>query len=239
MAGQIFSFEARSYGGRFLASFDRSCDTGPYGADSLRNSSLASLPGLLVQPAMIRRILLFTGHYRVPVLIAWLFCAGLTIWHQRIVVRYVEMVGELGSRTDGVVATPLSMPYTAFAADAQTWVRHALALLEGGETRLRFTRIDNAPDGREVHWNSGWAWCIALAGRLEQWMHGAPLLPSVERAALWLPSATLIVLSLSCCHFGLPDMAALLPGLSSSLLWSAVRGFSRVFSQDMSTITVF
>ena len=98
---------------------------------------------------------------RLLVIIAWLFASSLVVWHQRIVDRYLAIAGDLGQRPEGRPETPLTIAYPAFAADAQTWVRHALSLLEGDELRLRFTRIDNAPAGREVHWNSAWAWCIA------------------------------------------------------------------------------
>lgn len=133
---------------------------------------------------------------RVLVLAAWLFASCLVVWHQRIVDRYLAIAGDLGQRPEGRSETPLTIAYPAFAADAQTWVRHALSLLEGNELRLRYTRIDNAPAGREVHWNSAWAWCIAGAGKIEHWVTGQPLPRAVERATLWLPSAVLIAFSL-------------------------------------------
>jgi tetratricopeptide (TPR) repeat protein len=138
----------------------------------------------------------FGARPRFIVLIAWLFASSLVVWHQRIVDRYLVIAGDLGNRPEGRAVTPLNMAYPAFAADAQTWVRHALSLLEGNDLRLRFTQIDNAPAGREVHWNSAWAWSIALAGKLEHWVTGQPLPQAVERATLWLPSVVLIVFSL-------------------------------------------
>jgi drug/metabolite transporter superfamily protein YnfA len=104
-------------------------------------------------------------------------------------------LGRLGLRGDAQAATPLRQAYPAVAIDAMTWVRHALSLLEDGQVRLRHTSIDNAPDGREVHWNSGWAWAIAGAGRAYQWLHGGPIEHAVEKATLWLnPFAFMIAI---------------------------------------------
>ena len=72
-----------------------------------------------------------------------------------------RIAGQLGMRGAAPAATPLTQAYPAFAADAQVWVRHALSLIEGDKLQLRYTTIDNAPKGREVHWNSAWAWAIA------------------------------------------------------------------------------
>src|SRR5471032_3003397 len=91
-----------------------------------------------------------------------------SLYAQAFIVRdYLAIVSQLGLRGAAEASTPLKQPYPAFAADAQTWVRHALALEEGKDIQLRHTDIDNAPDGREVHWNSAWAWTIAGAG----WIH--------------------------------------------------------------------
>ena len=40
------------------------------------------------------------------------------------------------------------------AFDGYVWNRHAEKLGENGNWRLRTTDLDNAPEGREVHWNS-------------------------------------------------------------------------------------
>ena len=110
--------------------------------------------------------------------------------------QYLDLVDQLGLRGAQVSATPLKEAYPAFAADAQTWVRHALSLLEGHESRLRFTTIDNAPNGREVHWNSAWAWTIAGAGWVHHLFTGLPVTNSVERATVWLNPVVLFVLIL-------------------------------------------
>ncbi len=106
--------------------------------------------------------------------------------------RYLDVVSQVGTRGMSTVNTPMRQMYPAFAADAQTWVRHALALLEGNDLRLRHTTIDNAPHGREVHWNSAWAWSIAGAGWVYHLFSGQPLTTSVEKATVWLNPAVFL-----------------------------------------------
>jgi tetratricopeptide (TPR) repeat protein len=120
------------------------------------------------------------------------------IFSQAAIVRdYLTTTGALGLRGNQVSAAPLKRAYPAFAADALVWVRHSLALIEGKDLRLRHTNIDNAPEGREVHWNSAWAWCIAGAGQLHHLFTGYPIEYSVECATLWLnPTAQLALLIL-------------------------------------------
>ncbi len=122
-------------------------------------------------------------------LVAW------TLYAQAFIVRdYLSIVGQLGLRGAPEASTPLKQPYPAFAADAQTWVRHALSLAEGSDLRLRYTQIDNAPDGREVHWNSAWAWTIVGAGKVHSLFTGSPLPTSIEKATVWLNPTALLVL---------------------------------------------
>jgi tetratricopeptide (TPR) repeat protein len=127
----------------------------------------------------------------------WAFVVGLLFAHTLAMRDYLTMAGSLGLRGSNQAPTPLRQTCMSFAVDAQTWIRHALALSEGHDLQLRSTTIDNAPDGREVHWNSAWAWLIVGSGRLRQSMTGEPLPTAVERASMWLNFAvfsTLIVL---------------------------------------------
>lgn len=124
----------------------------------------------------------------------WILGAILLFAHVEVVRGYLNTTSALGLRGAPEAATPLQQTYPAFAADAQVWVRHALALLEGDGLRLRYTEIDNAPHGREVHWNSAWAWTIAGFGWLDHWLTRRPLPQAVEGVTLWLPSFTLVVL---------------------------------------------
>ena len=129
------------------------------------------------------------------VLVAAWTLAAFTLFHQTTLVRdYLEIVGQLGLRGATTASTPLRQAYPAFAADGEVWVRHALSLLEGHDVRLRYTTIDNAPNGREVHWNSAWAWAIAGAGWVYHLFTGQPLANSVEKATVWLNPCTLFAL---------------------------------------------
>jgi len=145
-------------------------------------------------------MLLSQESYRVRwcVLVAvWTLTAFYLFKQASAVGDYLTLVGRLGLRGAPAATTPMKEAYPAFAADAQVWVRHAMSLLEGNDVRLRYTTIDNAPDGREVHWNSAWAWTIAGAGKIHHLITGQPLLGSIERATIWLNPVvhfTLIVL---------------------------------------------
>jgi hypothetical protein len=119
--------------------------------------------------------------------------AGTFLWQQaRLVNQYLNTAGQLGLRGAAAADTPLQQIFPAFASDAQMWVRHAIALLEEDQLQLRHTNVDNAPHGREVHWDSAWAWCIAGAGKLHQLATGLPLPRAVERATLWLNPAVML-----------------------------------------------
>ena len=127
-------------------------------------------------------------------LCAWVL-AALMLFSQAGRMRdYLNIVSQLGLRGAPAASTPLAQPFPAFAADGQTWVRHALALHEGDSLQLRYTTIDNAPDGREVHWNSVWAWTILGAGQIHRMFTGLPLPTAVEHATLWLTPLVLLVL---------------------------------------------
>lgn len=126
----------------------------------------------------------------------WALAAAVLFVHAATIRDYLGIVSQLGLRGAPQPTTPLQQPYPAFAADAQTWVRHSLSLLEGNGPQLRFTTIDNAPQGREVHWNSAWAWAIASVGWLDHWLTGVPLAQGVERMTLWLPPVTLLLFTI-------------------------------------------
>ncbi len=124
----------------------------------------------------------------------WLVIAVLLALHTRAVGDRLAAVGQRGLRGEPSAPTPYKLAHLPSTIDAQVWVRYARSLLDGHDVRLRHTNIDNAPDGREVHWNSAWAWTIAGAGWLQQRMTGEPLGESLERATLWLPPAVLFVI---------------------------------------------
>lgn len=126
----------------------------------------------------------------------WMIIGYSLLTQTRMVDLYLATANGLGLRGQPEATTPLKAAFPAFAADGQTWVRHAISLVEQEPTRLqlRYTTIDNAPEGREVHWNSAWAWTIAGAGRIHQLFTGKPLTTSIEIAALWLPPLAFFIL---------------------------------------------
>ena len=94
----------------------------------------------------------------------WIFCGTMVVQHTLVSQKYLALVGKMGLRGAKEADTPLRSMWPSFAADAETWVRLSLDVSEGGDSRERFTHIDNAPDGREVYWNSGWAWLMSRGG---------------------------------------------------------------------------
>jgi hypothetical protein len=127
-------------------------------------------------------------------LAAWAIAAFVLLSDARTVRDYLALTGSLGLRGEVEATTPLRQTYPEFAADAQTWVLHALSLIEGDGIRLRHTTIDNAPAGRDVHWNSAWAWAIAAAGGVHHLATGTPIAHAVEKATLWLNAFVLLAL---------------------------------------------
>lgn len=122
----------------------------------------------------------------------WAASASVLLFQAGVTRSYLDLGGRLGLRGAAEPTTPLKETYPVFAADAQTWVRHALSLHEGSSLQLRHTTIDNAPYGREVHWNSAWAWAIVGAGWINHLFSGTPITQAIERATVWLTPITLI-----------------------------------------------
>jgi hypothetical protein len=115
----------------------------------------------------------------------WVVLGGLHVLqslHVRAYLEIIDSVAPIGSMT---APTPLVRPAPTMFADAQTWLRHALAMTETGSWRIRHTEIDNAPFGREVHWSSGFSWLLTGQGWLRQVFTGEPLPLAMERAMAW------------------------------------------------------
>ena len=128
-----------------------------------------------------------TRRLRLTVLSAlWLTAAAYLGLQAVLVSNYLDLAGQFGLKGKASAETPMKAAYPIFAADAQTWVRHAVNLAEGDGVRLRHTVIDNAPAGREVHWNSAWAWAIAASGKLHALITGKGFRESVEISVRWL-----------------------------------------------------
>jgi hypothetical protein len=79
------------------------------------------------------------------------------------------------------------------AFDGYVWNRHAEHLGENGTWRLRSTDLDNAPDGREVHWNSAFAWYLRALGEIYRAIQGDSLRNSIFRMSIWANPILLIL----------------------------------------------
>lgn len=116
------------------------------------------------------------------VLVAAIGLAGVHDWLGD---QHAQLVSSLG-RADVPVSTPYQQIRPDFTVDGHMWIRYGAALWRGEEgPQLRHTSIDNAPVGREVHWNSGLAWWLAIGGRVWQAVAGGTLEHGVERWAMW------------------------------------------------------
>lgn len=70
------------------------------------------------------------------------------------------------------------------SVDARWWVVHTKKMLRDGTLRVRGTALDNAPDGREVHWSSILMWVLAVLAWLRSWGTGQPVEWFVADAAV-------------------------------------------------------
>lgn len=140
----------------------------------------------------------------------WLAGTILVLLHAAAEREYVALLNGLGQRPGTESATPLRQVIPARYADAQMWVRHALTHRETGAARLRFTRTDNAPQGREVHWSSGFLWLLRSAAALHTVATGQSGPQALERTVLW---------------FNAP---LLLAGMIALSAWAAARGGTTV-----------
>jgi hypothetical protein len=84
------------------------------------------------------------------------------------------------------------VPSTAF--DSLFWISYAQNMAATGEWRLRATRIDNAPLGREVHWSSGFAWWLVALGEARRAFTGEPLPQAIEFAAAYANPALMMLM---------------------------------------------
>lgn len=111
--------------------------------------------------------------------------------------------------TDANIPPEKRMPVflSEIAFDGYVWNRHAERLGQNGEWRVRKTDLDNAPEGREVHWNSVFAWYLRGLGELRQRFVDEPLRHSIFRMSIWanpilLVLAIVIFSTLSARRFG-------------------------------------
>jgi len=130
-----------------------------------------------------------------------LFLAALVIIADTIV--NVRMVGKISAVSfsefkagtlrvsPGAREESLVLPYTSM--DARWWVLHTENLLKTHSFRARETILDNAPQGRDVHWSSLLIWILAGLASLISLVNGQPAWTNVAEAAMAAGPLMLIV----------------------------------------------
>jgi hypothetical protein len=136
----------------------------------------------------LARILSWSGFYAIL-----LVCIGYVLFHAFLIDSVtVRLCREL----DGPNAKPtevLPVPLLEIAFDGYVWNRHAEHLGQNGEWRSRYTDMDNAPKGREIHWNSAFTWYLRGLGEIYRHFTGDTLRNSIFRMSIWANPFLLIV----------------------------------------------
>jgi hypothetical protein len=112
--------------------------------------------------------------------------------------------------------------------DSYAWLAHTRDLLATGGWRLRHTQMDNAPDGRAMHWSHALMWPLHGMARLIMSHTGWPAARAVELAGVWLMPAMLLLLL--CLIF--PFLATKLGWIPAALFCSSflsIHGLSGAF----------
>jgi hypothetical protein len=142
-------------------------------------------------------------------LIGFLFADGASRW------RNLQRITSSRSAESPVPAVDPTSP-TGYAfgqrravlgpstTDGYQWILQAQQVVNGHGARVHFVNWDNAPAGREAHWNSGLIWWVAGLAWLNHLLTGKPLPLAVEDIA---PLALAILLPI------------LLIGLTPLMLW--------------------
>lgn len=107
-------------------------------------------------------------------------------------VDYLGLLDRAGMHGGDAATTPLKQVIPAHHADAQMWIRHAIEGSGAGQVRVRYTTVDNAPAGREVHWSSGLVWMIRGAAALQEALGGQRGAAAFERVLLWFNAPLLL-----------------------------------------------
>lgn len=134
-----------------------------------------------------------------PTRIAWAgFAASLVLCVFRVALdAYVvdRVTTRLCDNADAGIPPEKRMPVflSEIAFDGYMWNRHAEKLGENGQWRVRFTDFDNLPKGREVHWNSAFAWYLRGLGEIRQAMTGDTLRNSIFRMSIWANPILLVI----------------------------------------------
>jgi hypothetical protein len=117
-------------------------------------------------------------------LAGWVIAVGFVFWHASAVMTYLDRVSATRF-SDETLVTPMQRVPQYIAPDGQMWIRESLAMVNNGDWRLRSSEIDNAPTGRPIYWNSGWAWWLVGCAKMRMFFTGEPLPAAMEVASAW------------------------------------------------------
>lgn len=109
------------------------------------------------------------------------------LFHATTTDRHMVAIGRLAEPARGTPREPSPVILREMAQDGYIWNRHALHLGEDGRLRLKWTDFDNHPEGRPVHWSSGFAWWLRGLGEARNRFF-APhesLQTSIARMSIW------------------------------------------------------
>jgi hypothetical protein len=120
----------------------------------------------------------------------------------------------------------LMLPHSS--VDARWWVVHTRQMLREGVWRVRATPLDNAPEGREVHWSSFLMWVLGGLAWLRSIGTGEPAWHFVTDAALVAGPLLLTVLFAGL--FGMAKRAfGLIPAMAFLLILLTANPVLRTF----------
>jgi hypothetical protein len=119
------------------------------------------------------------------VLVGWVIIAGLGMTHAWKTQELLATASHV-ERPHAAESTPFTLLNFNDALDGKTWVRLTTDWVETpGAWRLRYTMNDNAPEGREVRWSSGWSWWLAGMGAVNRLLTAEPWPRAIEEASVW------------------------------------------------------
>jgi hypothetical protein len=125
---------------------------------------------------------------------------GLVVWDYLVtseLLQRVTAVGTLDAMQMAAIPAPGSRERSTMllpgALDAKWYLIHAESFLRGDCWRIRWTTLDNAPAGREVHWASLLVWALGGWAALVSWFTGGTPADCVQTAALSLGPLTQFV----------------------------------------------
>ncbi len=120
-----------------------------------------------------------------PAILFIICAAAISFWHNAVypwrMLHYQEAFIEkvVGPERAATLKPLLIDP------DSEHWLGMARRMLSGEGVVIRFTQVDNAPFGREIHWSSSFAWWLALGSTVGSWFCGEAPIETLKAFAPW------------------------------------------------------